>query len=108
MADVRLYYQHSVCLPSCLFIRGTCIVLKILELQPEHVQDITDCFTPDLLALVGKGRFMQFCNDTLDGITVNTSHTIHVIFPHYRHHTASPTIIRVFVLHFFLPLLPLE
>ena len=66
-------------------------MLKILELQPEHVQDITGVFTLDFLALVGTGRLMQFFNDIIDGITVNTSHTIHDIVPHSRNHTEIPT-----------------
>ena len=83
-------------------------MLKILELQPEHVQDITDGFTLNLIALVGTWRFMQFCDDTIDGIAVNTSHTLHDIVPYCRHHTEIPTRNRVLVLHFFLPLFQLE
>ena len=109
MPDVRLFYQRNVCQPYYLFIKGpSCLVLKTLELQAKNVQDITDGFTLDFLALVGTGRFMQFCNDTLDGITVNTSHTLHDIVLHCRHHTESPTRNRVVVLHFLLTLFPLE
>ena len=87
MPDVRLAYQRSFCQPSFIFIKGTFLVLKILELQPEYFQDITDGFTLNLIALVGTWRFMQFCDDTIDGIAVNTSHTLHGIVPYCRHHT---------------------
>ena len=83
-------------------------MLKILELQPEHVQDITDGFTLDILDLVGTGRFMQFCKNTLNGIKVNTSHTLHDIVLHCRHQTDKPTRNRAVVLHFLLPLFALE
>ena len=102
MPDVRLAYQLSVCQPSCLFTKGPCLVLKIIELQTEHVQDITDGFTIYLFAIVGTGRFMQFCNDTLDGITVKTIHTLHDIVLHCRHHTEIPTSNKVVVLQLFL------
>ena len=101
MPDVRIAYQFSVFQPQCLSIKGTCLVLKTLELQPEHVQDITDGFTLNLLALVRPGRFMQFCNNTLNVITVNTSHTLHDIVSHCRHHTESPTSNRLVMLHFY-------
>ena len=32
MLDVRLSYQHSVCQPYYLFIKGPCLVMKILEI----------------------------------------------------------------------------
>ena len=108
MPDVRLAYQLSVCQPSCLFTKGPCLVLKIIELQTEHVQDITDGFKLNFLDFVGTERFMQFCNNTLDGITVNTSHKIHDIIPHCIHHTDIPTSNRLVMLHFFITLFPLE
>ena len=108
MPDVILAYQLSVCQTSCLFIKGTYLVLKIFELQPEHVQDITGGFTLGFIALVDTERFVQFCNYTLDFITVNTSHTLYDIVLYCRHQTEIPTSNRVVVLHCFLPLFPLE
>ena len=104
---VRLAYQRSVCQPYFLFTKGPCLVLIIVELQPEHVQDITNGFTLDLIDLIGTGRFMQFFKNTIDGIKVNTSHTLHGIVPYCRYHTESPTSNRVVVIQFSLPLFPL-
>ena len=87
MTYVILAYQHSFCKPSCIFIKGPCLVLKILELQPEHVHYITDGFTLYFLDIVGTGRFIQFYKDIIDYIMVNTSHTLHHIFPYCKNHT---------------------